>query len=75
MALELLTAAAVGPPGVRLSGVSATALTAADAPRQLSLDEPRRQRGERLGATLDKIRDRFGDAAVARAELLRGDDD
>jgi DNA polymerase-4 len=76
VALELLTAAEVRPPGVRLSGVSATALVAADErPRQLTLDEPRRQRGERLGATLDKIRDRFGDAAVARAELLTRDDD
>jgi DNA polymerase-4 len=76
VALELLTAADVRAPGVRLSGVSATALVDADErPRQLTLDEPRRQRGERLGAALDKIRDRFGDTAVARAELLNSDDE
>jgi hypothetical protein len=39
------------------------------------VDEPERQRGERLGATLDRIRDRFGHDAVARAELLIDDDD
>ncbi|HEX6837387.1 MAG TPA: DNA polymerase IV, partial [Polyangia bacterium] len=40
VALELLDAAQVRPPGVRLSGVSATTIAPADAPRQLTLDEP-----------------------------------
>ena len=74
VALELLDAARVRAPGVRLSGVAATTITAADAPRQLTLDEPARARGERLGETLDKIRDRFGRDAVGRAELLSDDD-
>ena len=75
VALELLDACAVGAPGVRLSGVAATGLERAGAPRQLTLDEPERQKGERLGATLDRIRDRFGRGAVARAELLSEDED
>ncbi|MGZ3438883.1 MAG: Y-family DNA polymerase, partial [Polyangia bacterium] len=74
VALELLDAAKVRPPGVRLSGVSATAMSPADAPRQLTLDEPERARGERLGETLDKIRDKFGRDAVARAALLSDED-
>lgn len=72
--LQLLDEARVTAPGVRLSGVALSSLSAADAPRQLGLDEPERQKGERLGATLDKIRDRFGSAAVARAELLGEDE-
>ena len=73
VALELLDAAKVRAPGVRLSGVAATTIAPADAPRQLTLDEPARARGERLGETLDKIRDRFGRDAVAprRAHLRR----
>jgi DNA polymerase IV len=74
VALELLDAAALRAPGVRLSGVAAMSLAPADAPRQLALDEPARARGERLGETLDKIRDRFGRDAVARAALLSDDD-
>jgi hypothetical protein len=73
VALELLDGE-VGPMGVRLSGVSATNLQPAGGPRQLTLDEPQRQKGERLGQTLDKIRDRFGRDAVERAELLSDDD-
>jgi DNA polymerase-4 len=73
VALELLDGE-VGPMGVRLSGVSATNLQPAGSPRQLTLDEPQRQKGERLGQTLDKIRDRFGRDAVERAELLSDDD-
>jgi len=72
--LELLDAANVRAPGVRLSGVAATSIVPADAPRQLTLDEPERARGERLGETLDKIRDRFGKDAVARAALLTDED-
>ncbi|HEX8951136.1 MAG TPA: DNA polymerase IV, partial [Polyangia bacterium] len=74
VALELLDAAKVRAPGVRLSGVAATTIAPADAPRQLTLDEPERARGERLGETLDKIRDRFGRDAVARAALLSDED-
>ncbi len=74
VALELLDAVKLKPPGVRLSGVAAASLSPADAPRQLTLDEPTRQKGERLGETLDKNRDRFGRGAVARAELLSDED-
>ena len=74
VALELLDAAKVRAPGVRLSGVAATSIVPTDAPRQLTLDEPVRARGERLGETLDKIRDRFGRDAVARAESLTDDE-
>ncbi len=52
---------------VRLVGVSTTALEPRDAPRQLTLDEGRRARGERLGDVLDTIRGKFGTAAVRRA--------
>src|SRR5262249_10918849 len=45
VALELLAQSPPKPPGVRLSGVSATGLQPADAPRQLTLDEPERARG------------------------------
>ena len=58
---------------VRLLGGFAGGLERRDAPRQLALDEATRARGERLGDTLDKLRDRFGDAAVKRAAHL--DDD
>jgi DNA polymerase-4 len=74
VALELLDACKVRAPGVRLSGVAATSMSPADAPRQLTLDEPVRARGERLGETLDKIRDKFGRDAVARAALLSDED-
>jgi DNA polymerase IV len=74
VALELLDAANVRAPGVRLSGVAATSMSPADAPRQLTLDEPERARGERLGETLDKIRDKFGRDAVARATLMSDED-
>jgi len=61
---------------VRLVGVSATALAGRDAPRQLSLDEARRARGERLGDVLDRVHDRFGRGALRRAvHVAEGDDD
>lgn len=52
---------------VRLCGVAALGLEARDGPRQLTLEEPRREKGERLGDTLDEIRSRFGGEAIARA--------
>jgi DNA polymerase-4 len=58
---------------VRLTGVSAGGLEARDAPRQLTLDEDRRARGERLGDAVDRIRDKFGAAALGR--VLRPDDE
>jgi DNA polymerase-4 len=60
---------------VRLVGLAATALEERDAPRQLTLDERARAKGERLGDTLDGIRDKFGAAAVRRAVHLSDDDD
>jgi DNA polymerase-4 len=75
VALELLAAEKVGPPGVRLSGVAVMSMQPQDGPRQLTLDEPERQKGERLGQMLDRIRDRFGRDAVERAELLSDDED
>jgi DNA polymerase-4 len=60
---------------VRLVGVSATALSARDAPRQLTIDEPTRARGERLGDVMDRVHDRFGKAALKRAVHVAGDDD
>ncbi len=59
---------------VRLLGAFATGLEARDAPRQLALDEQARARGERLGDTLDKLRDRFGGAVVKRAVHLDDED-
>ena len=60
---------------VRLCGISAQNLEPRDAPRQLLFDEAERQRGERLGDTLDKVAAKFGRASIKRAVHLRGDDD
>jgi DNA polymerase-4 len=54
---------------VRLCGVSASGLEERDAPRQLTLAEPERARGERLGDALDAIEARFGSSAIGRASL------
>jgi DNA polymerase-4 len=60
---------------VRLCGISATNLEARDAPRQLGLlDEATRERGERLGDTLDKLTAKFGKATIRRAVHLPEDD-
>ena len=59
---------------VRLCGISATSLEARDAPRQLGFDEASRQKGERLGDTLDRLTAKFGKAAVRRAVHLPDDD-
>jgi DNA polymerase-4 len=55
---------------VRLLGAFAGGLQARDAPRQLALDEAARARGERLGETLDKLKDKFGGSVVKRAVHL-----
>ena len=53
----------------RLCGISATNLEPRDAPRQLLFDEADRQKGERLGDTIDKVAAAslqvVGDVAVA----------
>jgi hypothetical protein len=60
---------------VRLCGVSAQSLEPRDAPRQLLFDEAARQRGERLGDTLDKVAAKFGKSAIKRAILVPREDD
>jgi DNA polymerase IV len=52
---------------VRLCGISATSLEPRDAPRQLLFDEASRQKGERLGDTIDKVAAKFGKSAIKRA--------
>jgi DNA polymerase-4 len=54
----------------RLIGVAATQLEDRDAPRQLTLDQSARDRGERLGDTLDRVHAKFGDAKLKRAVNL-----
>jgi DNA polymerase IV len=76
-ALRLLAEVAIGPrPGrkVRLVGVAASGLEDRQAPRQLTLDEASRARGERLGDTLDRVHARFGAAALRRAVHVEPDD-
>ncbi|MBW2730965.1 MAG: DNA polymerase IV, partial [Deltaproteobacteria bacterium] len=51
---------------LRLTGVTCTDLCFEETPRQLTFDEPQRERGERLTRTLDRIADRFGEDIVAR---------
>jgi DNA polymerase-4 len=52
---------------VRLCGVAVSGLESREGPRQLGLDDARRERGERLGDAIDQIRRRFGDDAVQPA--------
>jgi len=61
--------------GVRLTGVSLSGLEPAGARRQLVLDEAKVERGEQLGATIDRIAGKFGRAAIRRAVLLDEDDE
>jgi DNA polymerase IV len=56
--------------GVRLTGVSASDLRGKDSSRQLLFDEPSAEKGEALGAALDKIAGKFGRSAIKRADLL-----
>jgi DNA polymerase-4 len=60
---------------VRLCGISAQSLEPRDAPRQLGFDEAARQKGERLGDTLDKVTAKFGKSAIKRAILVARDED
>jgi len=55
---------------VRLLGGFTAGLEGRDRPRQLALDEAVRARGERLGETLDKLKDKFGVDTVKRAAHL-----
>jgi DNA polymerase-4 len=64
--------------GVRLTGVSLSAFEPAGGPEQLELGEKivpdkegGKSRGEALGEMLDKIHEKFGDRAIARADHLR----
>ena len=60
---------------VRLCGIAATNLEPRDAPRQLGFDEAARQRGERLGDTLDKLAAKFGKPVIRRAVHVKNDSD
>lgn len=55
---------------VRLIGAFVGGLEGRDQPRQLALDERARARGERLGETLDRLKDRFGGETIQRAAHL-----
>ncbi len=77
-AIELLAKVPVEPckgGRVRLCGISATNLEPRDAPRQLLFDEATRQKGERLGDTIDKVAAKFGKSAIKRAIHVRRDGD
>jgi DNA polymerase-4 len=60
---------------VRLCGISASSLESRDAPRQLLFDEASRQKGERLGDTIDKVAAKFGKSAIKRAIHVQRDED
>ena len=60
---------------MRLCGISADNLESRDAPRQLGFDEATRAKGERLGATIDKLAAKFGKGTIRRAVHLPDDDD
>ncbi|HET9987120.1 MAG TPA: DNA polymerase IV [Kofleriaceae bacterium] len=55
---------------VRLCGISADNLEPRDAPRQLGFDEATREKGERLGSTIDKLAAKFGKGTIRRAVHL-----
>jgi DNA polymerase-4 len=77
-AIELLATVPIEPRKacrVRLCGIAATNLEPRDAPRQLGFDEAARQKGERLGDTLDKLSAKFGKAAIRRAVHIKNDPD
>jgi DNA polymerase-4 len=76
-AIDLLAKVAIEPRKggrVRLCGISAQSLEPRDAPRQLGFDEATREKGERLGHTIDKVAGKFGSGAIRRAVHLTDDD-
>jgi DNA polymerase-4 len=60
---------------VRLCGIAASSLESRDAPRQLLFDEAARQKGERLGETIDKVAAKFGKSMIKRAIHVRDEED
>jgi hypothetical protein len=78
IAIELLGKVPIEPrkgSRVRLCGIAATGLEARDAPRQLGFDEAERQKGERLGDTIDKVAAKFGKGVIRRAVHLEDEED
>jgi DNA polymerase-4 len=78
VAIELLAKVTIEPrrgSRVRLCGISTTGLEPRDAPRQLGFDEASRQKGERLGDTIDKVAAKFGRGTIRRAVHIAEDDD
>jgi DNA polymerase IV len=59
----------------RLCGISAENLEPRDAPRQLGFDDATREKGERLGNTIDKLAAKFGKGTIRRAVHLRDSDE
>jgi hypothetical protein len=55
--------------------VSADNLEPRDAPRQLGFDEATREKGERLGSTIDKLAAKFGKGTIRRAVHLPDSDE
>jgi DNA polymerase-4 len=77
-AIDLLSKVMIEPrkgARARLCGISATSLEPRDAPRQLGFDEATRQKGERLGDTLDKLSAKFGKSAIRRAVHVKNEPD
>lgn len=60
---------------IRLCGVSASGLESRSAPLQLMLDEGDREKGERLGDTLDAIHEKFRGGLIKRAAVTRDHED
>lgn len=76
-AMELLAKVPIEPRKggrVRLCGIAAHSLEDQAAPRQLGLDQPAREKAERLGHAIDKLAAKFGHGAIRRAVHLRRDD-
>jgi DNA polymerase-4 len=60
---------------VRLCGISTQNFEARDAPRQLGFDDATREKGERLGSTIDKLSAKFGKGTIRRAVHLPEESD